>query len=190
MNNPLRTVAKAGRSVLVRIFHPVWRRRATGYLARTPPIDRLLFVCLGNVCRSPYAEKRMLDLLARSDTTTRPAVESAGFIKPGRGSPERAVEVAAERQLDLSSHTSRILAQCTADDRTLVVVMEPGQVAGVREEFGADTLVVALGDLDPGSPFRRLIPDPWGHPPEVFRSSFDRIDRCLSELLAHLRRAR
>jgi hypothetical protein len=41
---------------------------------------------------------------------------------------------------------------------------------------------ILLGDLDPERPGRREIQDPWGHPPAVFESSFDRIDRCLIEL--------
>jgi len=126
----------------------------------------------------------MSQMLEAQDGRESISVESAGFIKPGRGSPERAVEVASERGLDLSPHTSRVLAQCTVDASTLVAVMEPGQVAGVRREFGRDTRVLVLGDLDPQLPDRRLIPDPWGRERDVFRSSFDRIDRCLDRLLA------
>ncbi|GEM_PF-5024551 len=126
----------------------------------------------------------MLQMFEQRDGAISLPVESAGFIKPGRGSPERAIEVAGERGLDLSPHTSRVLAQCSVDASTLVAVMEPGQVAGVRREFGRDTRVLVLGDLDPQLPDRRLIPDPWGREHDVFRSSFDRIDRCLDQLLA------
>jgi len=176
-------VAKRVRTLLVRTAHPTLRRRARAALEGAPPVGRILFVCLGNVCRSPYAEYRMRELLAERGSSDALTVESAGFIKPGRGSPERAVEVASERGLDLTGHVSRVLETCSVDRRTLVVVMEPGQVKGVRQAFGGDTAVLVLGDLDPELPDRRLIPDPWGHEPAVFRSSFDRVDRCLDELL-------
>jgi protein-tyrosine-phosphatase len=132
---------------------------------------------------------RFRDLVARHDVACDVEARSAGFIKPGRGSPDRALEVSQERGIDLTRHVSRVLEECSVDADTLVVVMEPGQVRGVREAYGAATRVLVLGDLDPVLPSRRLIPDPWGHPSEVFRASFDRIDRCLGELLPYVCRS-
>lgn len=183
MTSSLRSLAKAVRTRLVRATHPWRRQRALRSLAAEPLPASLLFVCLGNVCRSPYAAVRFRQMLEQHAPDRSLEMGSGGFIKPGRGSPDQATRVANDRGVDLTGHVSRVLSDCSVDADTLVIVMEGGQVGGVQSAFGAGTRVLVLGDLDPEVPSRRLIPDPWGQPDEVFVASFDRIDRCLSELL-------
>jgi protein-tyrosine-phosphatase len=45
------------------------------------------------------------------------------------------------------------------------------------------TRVLILGDLDPAPITRRTIADPWGGSDFAFEASFDRIDRCVRELV-------
>jgi len=136
----------------------------------------VLFMCLGNVCRSPYAEASFRRMAAGV------SVDSAGFIGPGRSSPERAQEAARQRGLDLSPHVSKVVTGDVARPHDLIVVMEPRQRGALRRQVGATAPVVNLGDLDPEPAEVRAIPDPWGKELEVFHSSFARIDRCLAEL--------
>ena len=110
-------------------------------------------------------------------------VDSAGFIGPDRECPRQAQDVARERHLDLAECRSKIVTRELASASDLVVVMEPGQVGDLRQTTGRAGGVVVLGDLDPLPVDRRDIPDPWGKDLEAFRNSFDRIDRCLEELL-------
>jgi len=109
-------------------------------------------------------------------------VDSAGFIGPGRSSPERAQEAARQRRLDLSLHVSKVVTGEIARPHDLIVVMEPRQRGALRRHVGATAPVVNLGDLDPEPAEMRAILDPWGKDLEVFQSSFARIDRCLAEL--------
>jgi protein-tyrosine-phosphatase len=72
-------------------------------------------------------------------------------------------------------------------DIDLVVVMERAHERKLQPILkGRDAPVILLGDLDPVPPDRREIQDPWGHPDEVFRDSFARIDRCLTALVQTL----
>jgi hypothetical protein len=72
-------------------------------------------------------------------------------------------------------------------DAGLVVVMESEHRRRMKVfGDGPGISIVMLGDLDPGSPGRRDILDPWGQPDELFREAFDRIDRCVDRLLALL----
>ncbi len=137
----------------------------------------VLVVCLGNVCRSPYAEaalRRMLPSLR---------VASAGLIGAGRSVPPEALKIGRERGLDLSRHVSRIATKETAAGYDLIVVMEPRQTWELEPAIRKGKLVIVLGDLDPVAQGRRTIADPWGKELDEFRASFDRIDRCLASLV-------
>lgn len=150
-------------------------------LQRSMPIRRILFLCIGNVCRSPYAERRLRQWI---DDPSVLEVRSAGIMAAGRECPEEARILARQRGLELEDHRSVTLTSELTDGVDLVVVMSADQkgVAVQKMGFPADR-VVLLVDLDPESPDRRWIPDPLDEPLEAYRESFDQLDRCLSELL-------
>lgn len=185
----LRTGLGRLRSMADRVAHPVRRRRARRTLRRIADSGgsgdggiHLLFLCHGNICRSPYAAAFLGERIAAEGLGAR--VDSAGFIGPGRGSPPEAVEVAGERGVDLTGHTSELVTGRKMASADLIVVMEPRQARAVRGELeGARQAVVVLGDLDPEAAGRRAIRDPIFQPPEVFRETFARIDRCVEELV-------
>ncbi|HSD74603.1 MAG TPA: low molecular weight protein-tyrosine-phosphatase [Steroidobacteraceae bacterium] len=70
---------------------------------------RILFVCLGNICRSPTAEAVFRQLLARSPAALRVEVDSAGIGDWHIGEPpdERAQAAARRRGLDMSTLRAR-----------------------------------------------------------------------------------
>ena len=160
-----------------RLLHPLRRAAVLRRLRRRPPPGAVLFVCHGNVCRSPYAAALLRRLLL-SFLPRVVRVESAGFVGPGRPCPRWAVEVAAERGLDLSRHRSRVLTPLEVQSADLVVVMDSMQRRALRVLFGGDGLL--LGDLDPAHIERREIEDPVEQPKEVFERSYSRIDRCVN----------
>ena len=84
--------------------------------------DRLVvFVCTGNICRSPMAEYLLKDRLG-NDTAWE--VVSAG-IAAGRGMPacRSAVEVLAEKGIDVTTHASRPVDRELLENAALIVVM-------------------------------------------------------------------
>ena len=172
----LRALAKRVLSGFTKLLHPWRRARALRRLRDAAPVRSVLFLCLGNVCRSPYAEISFRNMSPASD------VDSAGFIGPDRSPPEDAQLIARERGVDVTRHVSKLVSTALAGAQDLIVVMEPGQVKRLRRETGTRVPIVVLGDLDPEKPPRRRIRDPWGQPPETFRSSFERIDRCLEAI--------
>jgi protein-tyrosine phosphatase len=143
----------------------------------------VLFVCHGNICRSPYAEGVFrLQLGASADSVIR--VRSAGFTGPDRPSPRNAVDEAAARGVDLRDHRSATLSGGELRNAELVVVMEPAQARALRERFPTAGMIVVLADLDPASNGGRVIIDPVDQPRAVFAQSYDRIDRCVAVLAA------
>jgi hypothetical protein len=70
----------------------------------------------------------------------------------------------------------------------LFVVMNPGQGKVLESRFGiSPNRIAILGDLDPIVPDRREIPDPLDRSEEFFASIYERMDRCLAELIALIR---
>lgn len=178
----LRAIARTLRHLPDRLAHARRRRRAVQRLRERGESGTVHFICLGNINRSAYAAAAYRRAMAsRGRHNVR--VVSAGFIGPGRPSPELAQAEAERRGLDLSGHRSRLLEPAQVGPDDLVVVMTPKQVQQAREVLGpASTELLVLGDLDPVPIVRRLIQDPYGHPAEVFERVFDRIDRCVEQL--------
>lgn len=180
----LRALARSARAVATRSLHPMRRAAARSRLRSLERVDSLLFLCHGNICRSPYAEVAYRRLVG--DLVT---VRSAGFLEEGRRPPAEALRAAGERGGDLSDHRSRRLDRELLATSTLVVVMDPEQDRMLRRRHGRSADLV-LGDLDPHPAERRAIRDPVFQPIEVFDDVYDRIDRCveaLAETLGHRR---
>jgi protein-tyrosine phosphatase len=185
-----RPVRVAGRGLLrglERQAHPLRRRLALRRIRRRGPLRRVLFVCHGNICRSPYGEFRLRHLLEDAlgtDADPPPVVvSSVGFVHPGRPVPRAALEVAGRRGLDLGEHHSRVLTMPNLRGADLVLVMTGRQRRDLLWSYGVVD-VVHLGDLDPGPIEARDVFDPYGHPPEVFEEVYARLDRILGELAA------
>ena len=170
--------ARLARHLPDRMLHRRRRQSAARRLASRPRPAAMLFICHGNICRSPFAEAS-----ARRRLPAATRVESAGFIGPDRPSPPEAVAAAAELGMDLTPHRSRVLTPEMLRAADLVLVMDAGQRQ--RLLLGRPALaerIFLLGDFDPEPIERRAIPDPVEKPVEAFRSCYARIERCTSLL--------
>jgi protein-tyrosine-phosphatase len=178
-------LGRAARAMLgrvERVLHPLRRTLARRRLARPRPPDVILVLCYGNICRSPYAASFLARVLRDRGVETE--VSQGGFFGPDRPAHATAITVARDRGIDLESHRSRMVTAAEARRAGLVIVMEWGQARRVETEFGVRTdRILILGDLDPDPVATRRIPDPYGHAPEVFRETYDRIDRCVRALV-------
>lgn len=166
--------------------HAERRADAQARAARLGPPRGILLMCLGNICRSPYAEHRLRQLL---DTTplrgTR--VASAGLIGPGRPAPELAREMALARGIELRDHVSRTLEPAALREIDVVVVMGTAQAEALRGRVGMPPeRVFVLGDFDPEPIRRREIVDPYHQERPVYEASYARIDRCLAAFVGAL----
>lgn len=173
----MRAAARWIRRLPDRVLHPHRRRRARRRLREAAIDGPVLFVCHGNICRSPYAEA-----VFRRRARGRTEAASVGLTGPGRPSPETACEVARERGVELEDHRSRLVTEAALREAGVVAVMAPGQSRALRRLHGFGASLV-LGDLDPGPVRRRSIRDPIFQPPDVFREVYARIDRCVDGMI-------
>lgn len=175
--------AKAALRTTERLLHPWRRRAAVQRVRRLAPVNEVLVLCYGNICRSPYAAAALAAAFERHHLGVR--VRQGGFFGPGRPANDRAQEVARSRGTELGSHQSRLVTPDDTKVSDLVIVMEEWHAGRVIQECSAQSdRILLLGDFDPGNAASRAIPDPYGHDVPVFSATFDRIDRC-AESLAH-----
>lgn len=173
-----------------RLLHPLRRGSATAATRGIGLPPTVLFVCHGNIYRSPYAAYRFLAMLPDA-LRAHVEVTSGGFVGPGRPSPPNAIACAAGRGIDLTSHESSLLSPERVRATALLVVMEAGQKAAIQRRFGTPAeRVLVLGDLDPKPIQTRTIRDPWNQPDAVLDASYERIDRCVTVLIRELPGAR
>ncbi|GAA4888126.1 low molecular weight protein-tyrosine-phosphatase [Tessaracoccus lubricantis] len=121
---------------------------------------RLVFVCWGNICRSPMAERvarRMIDEQGLDID-----VESFGLSteEAGNGIDRRAVRVLTEHGYDAEAHAARAIAAKDLTDDTLFVAVEQYQVDRLRALMPTAN-VVLLNDLNPAKPKGEALIDPW-----------------------------
>ena len=166
------------------LLHPVRRRLVLSRLAGRGGVSSVLFICAGNIYRSPFAAEVFKGALPGPFRGVI-GCASAGFIGNDRPSPGDAVAAAARRGLDLDSHRSRMLTPAHAGGSDLIVVMAPDQKRAICSRYGRLRRdVIVLGDLDPHMIETREIADPWDQPPHVLEASYDRVTRCVRELAA------
>ena len=99
------------------------------------PFD-ILFVCFGNICRSPMAEGLARDIAARCYPGARSLVRvsSAGVgAQDGNPPTPEAVEAMAERGIDISSHRARKVTAEILAAADLVLAMEQRQGVRLRD---------------------------------------------------------
>ena len=160
------------------------RRHHCKVVRHWEPRDRLspklLFLCYGNICRSPVAERFATRLLSSCSAT------SAGFhTKEQRPCPEHISAVAAEWGLNVKDHRSRRVTAEDLQQADLILVMDTDNLNKVRAEFpwalDRTTLLGFLGtNPDPN------VRDPYSLSLNETRSVFRHIESSVEGLVSWL----
>lgn len=158
-------------------------------LRNRPPSARpihLLFLCQGNICRSPYAEHKARQLLAKEGLNA--VVSSAGLLpRNARPSPAPALEAAARAGVDLAMHRSSLAHLHSLEAADVIVIFDHINHRALCERYPAlAERAVCLGSY--GEPELAEIADPDGQPLAEFEVNYRAIDQCLVGLVRSLRR--
>jgi protein-tyrosine-phosphatase len=150
-------------------------------------VRHILFICTGNICRSPFAEG-LLNKLVREKGLAGIRAGSAGLLAlSGNAATAMAQRVAAEQQVDLSGHKAKSVSEALLSWCDLALVMEKSQekelLASYPEAAGKGLL---LRHFARHGSRRRDIVDPYGLQYEAYRFCFLDIQEAVAGLLAYL----
>jgi protein-tyrosine phosphatase len=145
---------------------------------------RILFVCMGNICRSPTAEGVMRHLLAERGLEDEIEVQSAGTGGWHAGSPPdaRSTRAAAARGITLEG-AARQVTRADFEDFDLLVAMDRDNLADLRAIAPPGTehkVRLLLGE-------GRDVPDPYYGGPHGFENVLDLVETACEQLLDELR---
>lgn len=154
-----------------------------------PDRIRILFVCLGNICRSPTAEVVFRAAVQRAGLGPRLQVDSAGTGEWHTGSPPdyRAIAHAAKRGYDLKPLRARQVSIADFDRFHWILAMDGSNLDHLQAmrppDFGGH-LGLFL-ELAPQLELRE-VPDPYDGGPEGFERMLDLIERGSEAFAAKL----
>lgn len=148
---------------------------------------KILFVCLGNICRSPAAEGIMRQLIERRGLQDKIEVDSAGTYGGHAGSlPDRRMRVHARQRGYELTHLSRRITRDDFEYFDLIIAMDASNMSNLRQM--AATLDEARKIVPMSRYFRQhtsydYVPDPYYEGAEGFEIVLDLLEDACESLL-------
>lgn len=152
---------------------------------------RILFVCLGNICRSPAAEGVFRSMVKEDGLADRFIIDSAGLYGGHAGDqPDRRMRVHAFQRGYSLIHRSRQVKVTDFEDFDLVVAMDDSNYSRLRRLAPSpedERKVVKMIDFVKGFPQYDCVPDPYYEGAEGFELVLDLLEDGCRNLLDILR---
>jgi protein-tyrosine phosphatase len=152
----------------------------------------VLFVCLGNICRSPLAKWIFTHRATSAGLIERLDIDSCGTggWHAGDGADPRSVQIALERGLDVE-HTARKLNPYLDFERfAYLIAMDKSNHANILAAGGPRERVFLMRSFDrsvePARAAELEVPDPYYGGEDGFVNVYEMLDRACQGLLDHI----
>ena len=150
-------------------------------------ITRILFVCLGNICRSAAANGVMEDFVAKAGLSDKILIDSAGTYGGHAGDlPDPRMRVAASRRGYNLTHRARKVREDDFYDFDMIIVMDDSNyenVARLAPERKYLDKVYRFVEFSKNHPEWSYVPDPYYEGREGFYLVIDMLEEACEELL-------
>ena len=150
---------------------------------------KILFICLGNICRSPAAQGIMEQLIASRGLQDRFLVDSAGLYGGHSGSlPDQRMRVHAQRRGYTLTHRSRQITGSDLQTFDLIVVMDRSNLEGLQhlKDPVDPHKVVEMASYLRFHTRNHCVPDPYYDGAEGFELVLDLLEDACEGLLDEL----
>jgi protein-tyrosine phosphatase len=152
----------------------------------------VLFVCMGNICRSPTAEGVFRHLIGQGGLADQVQVDSAGThnYHPGAPPDERSQRHAMRRGYDLSAQRARKIRSLDFTEYDLILAMDEDNLAELAAECPPEAvhkLHLLMAFAPAGSPAE--VPDPYYGGDRGFEQVLDQVELACAGLVAYARAA-
>lgn len=150
-------------------------------------VKSVLFVCKGNICRSPFAEK----ITAKYSNFPNQLISRSAGIRVEEPKPPTAEAILTAKRfgVDLQDHKSMRINYGLMETHDLIIAMETWQYRYLRKiflEFRGKIILLPLFEKYDGISMDSYsiynIKDPYGKDMDVYNECFRRIDKCIGGL--------
>ncbi|MFT5885964.1 MAG: protein-tyrosine phosphatase [Arcticibacterium sp.] len=155
---------------------------------------RVLFLCLGNICRSPLGESSFREIVRQKGLSSEFEVDSAGTAgyHIGKSPDRRSLEVLESKSL-VTKHIGRKLSLEDLDDFDHIAVMDEANFEYVHNMYHKSKSMppppeklFLIRDFDPTVRGVHEVPDPYYESNEAFEEVYQILWRSNEALLTHL----
>ena len=153
-------------------------------------MKKILFVCLGNICRSPMAEaifNHKVNEIGLNDTLMADSAGTANY-HVGEDPDPRTIDTVRKNNI-LIEHRGQQFKHHHASEFDYLVGMDHSNINNMMVELRGDhgEKVLLMRDFDPSGKGKD-VPDPWYGGMGGFDNVYDILDRSIDELIAFLKK--
>ena len=153
------------------------------------PKHAVLFVCMGNICRSPSAEGVFRAQVARTYLAKHLDIDSAGThnYHPGDAPDPRSQKAARARGYDLSPLRARVVTTQDFDRFDYILAMDEQNLAQLKQRCPphANAKILLFTEFSKLY-FRQAVPDPYYGGTAGFETVLDMLEETSEHFIAHL----